>query len=200
MAVRGRTPFALLAALALILSSCQGERFSGPDGLIANHDGYWSGVSQDPELAVESGTLYRRSTSAWTSSSVFRAWSMREDLKSVRVDFDLRTNRFTSGSADRPPRAWDGVKIWLHARHTDGGVLGAPMSGSPAGYTAEVSLRDGRIYVQKKVPGASSEWAGANRTFKAAATSCSVRRSADRRGSGSGSASAVSPATTPTAP
>ena len=84
----------------------------------------------------------------------------------LRVDFDLRTNRFTSGSADRPPRAWDGVKIWLHARHTDGGVLGAPMPGSPAGYTAEVSLRDGRIYIQKKVPGTSSQWPGAD--------SCSV--------------------------
>jgi hypothetical protein len=156
---RGRTGFALLAALALALSSCQGEDFRGPDGLIANHDGYWNGVEQDPQWAVESGSLYRRSNAAWTTSSVFRAWSTREDLQSVRVEFDLRTNRFTNGSTDRPPRAWDGVKIWLHARHTDGGVLGAPMAGSPAGYTAEVSLRDGRIYVQKKVAG---RWAGGN--------------------------------------
>ncbi len=77
----------------------------------------------------------------------------------MRVEFDLQTDRFANGSPDRPPRAWDGVKIWLHARHTDGGVLGAPMPGSPAGYTAEVSLRDGRIYVQKKVAG---RWAGGN--------------------------------------
>jgi hypothetical protein len=156
---RGRKGFALLAALALALSSCQWANFRGPDGLIANHDGYWSGIDQDPQWAVESGSLYRRSDTAWTTSSVFRAWSTREDVRSVRVAFDLRTNGFTNGSADRPPRAWDGVKIWLHALHTDGGVLGAPMPGSPAGYTAEVSLRDGHIYVQKKVAG---RWAGGN--------------------------------------
>ena len=156
---RGMKGFGLLAALALALSSCQGEDFSGPDGPIANHDGYWDGVKQDPQWAVESGSLDRRSNTAWTTSSVFRAWSTRDNLQSVRVDFDLRTNRFTDGSTDRPPRAWDGVKIWLHARHTDGGVLGAPMAGSPAGYTAEVSLRDGRIYVQKKVAG---QWPGGN--------------------------------------
>jgi hypothetical protein len=33
------------------------------------------------------------------------------------------------------------------------------MPGSPAGYTAEASLRDRRIYVQKKVAG---RWAGGN--------------------------------------
>jgi hypothetical protein len=152
-AVRGWSPLALIAALALALSSCQEDDFTGPDGLIANDVGYWNGVDQDPHWAVESGSLYRRSNTAWTTSSVFRAWSRREDLKSVRVEFDLRTNRFEDGSADRPARAWDGVKIWLHARHTDGGILGAPMPGSPAGYTAEVNLRDGRIYIQKKVAG-----------------------------------------------
>lgn len=158
-AVRGWSPFALIAALALALTSCQGDDFTGPDGLIANDVGYWNGVDQDPQWAVESGSLYRRSNAAWTTSSVFRAWSRREDLKSVRVEFDLQIDRFTNGSADRPPRPWDGVKIWLHRRHTDGGILGAPMPGSPAGYTAEVSLRDGRIYVQKKVAG---RWAGGN--------------------------------------
>ncbi len=53
-AVRGWS-FALIAAFALALSSCQGEDFRGPDGLIANHDGYWNGVDQDPQWAVESG-------------------------------------------------------------------------------------------------------------------------------------------------
>jgi hypothetical protein len=158
-AVGGWSPFALIVVLALALSSCQGDDFTGPDGLIANHAGYWNGVDQDPQWAVESGSLYRRSNVAMTTSPVFRAWSKREDFKSVRVEFDLQTDRFTNGSADRPPRAWDGVKIWLHARHTDGGILGAAMPGSPAGYTAEVSLRDGRIYVQKKVAG---RWKGGN--------------------------------------
>ena len=139
------------------------DDFDGPDGLITDHEAYWSDdpeASHDPKWAVEGGAWRRWQGTAWTATSIFRAWSKRDDLQSVRVEFDLRTQRFTDGVADRAPEKWDGVKVWLHARHTNGGDLGdTPMPGAPAGYTAEVNLRDGQIYVQKKVPG---YWEGGN--------------------------------------
>ena len=69
------------------------------------------------------------------------------DLKSVRVSSTCR-RRFAKGSPTAPTRMGRG-QIWLHARHTDGASRRAD-AGSPARYTAEVSMRDGSIYVQKR--------------------------------------------------
>ena len=136
------------------------DAFTGTDGLITNTYAYWNAwdttAHRDPNWAVESGSMFRSSSTAWTGvpdnaystgkesangtgSQVFRAWTKRKDFASVRVDFDLKNNGYTAGSPDRPLQEWDGVKVWLH--HTY----------DLYGYTLEVNRRQGNVIVQKKV-------------------------------------------------
>lgn len=136
------------------------DQFTGVDGLITNNYAYWKSwdttAIQDPNWAVEGGSMFRLDSTAWTGvpdniystnrlssngngSQVFRAWTKRKDFASVRADFDLKNNGYTAGSPDRPAVLWDGVKVWLH--HTY----------DLYGYALEVNRRQGNVIIQKKV-------------------------------------------------
>jgi hypothetical protein len=137
------------------------DRFDGPDALITNHYARWTDdplAAESPSWAMDSGSMFRRKGAAWTGvpscnlpnrtssngsgSAIFRAHLTKGDLPpSYRVTFELRNNGFTDGCRDRPAAGWNGVKIYL--RRVDGDNF----------YTAEVSLRDGKAYIQKKVGG-----------------------------------------------
>ena len=141
------------------------DQFTGLDGLISNSYAYWNGwdtaALTDPTWAVEGGSMFRLGSTAWTGvpdnhyatardsstgtgSQVFRAWTKRKDFASARIDFDLKNNGYTAGSADTPAVSWDGVKVWLH--HTY----------DLYGYALEVNRRQGNVIIQKKVAAATS--------------------------------------------
>lgn len=135
------------------------DGFDGPDALITNHYARWTDdplAARSPNWEMDSGSMFRHGDTAWTGrptcnlpnrtasngggSTVFRAHLTQDDLPaSYRVTFELRNNGFTEGCADRPAADWNGVKIYLR-RIGDGASF----------YTAEVSLRDGMAYIQKK--------------------------------------------------
>jgi hypothetical protein len=110
------------------------DGFDYPEGLITNEYAHWNPTHPDaltsPAWATTSGSLFAQSGSGWTgvpdgcrtssarsnpstASDVFRLNSVRRDFGDVTVSLDLRNNHLTS-SARTPPRAWDGVHIWLH--------------------------------------------------------------------------------------
>jgi hypothetical protein len=149
------------SALARAHASVVRSTFTGPDGLITNEYATWE---QNDPLAfrsnlwyVESGSLFRRNNHAWTGvptcghpdrtsstltgSGKLRVQLLRRVPRDQLVTFGLRVKRFTDGCDRRPARKWDGVKIYL--RRLDGDNF----------YTAEVSLRDGHAYIQKKIGG-----------------------------------------------
>jgi|GEM_PF-7084517 len=137
------------------------DEFNGPDKIITNHYARWTDdarAARSPNWAMDSGSMFRHDGTAWTGSptcnlpnrtssngsgsAIFRAHLTRDDLPpSYRVSFDLRNNGFTQGCPDRPAEGWNGVKAYL--RRVDGETF----------YTAEVSLRDGKAYIQKKIGG-----------------------------------------------
>jgi hypothetical protein len=127
------------------------DSFNGADGLYTDARAFWDkNVPDNRTWAVEGGSWYRLSNTAWTNSPVFRVWSWRRDFRNVRVDMRLKTNRFTGGTPRRGPHRWDGVKIWMR-RHMNSGRM--QDGHAPAGYSAEIHLRSGQIYVTKKLPG-----------------------------------------------
>jgi hypothetical protein len=135
------------------------DRFDGRDGLMTNHYARWTRdplAARSPRWALDSGSMLRRDGTAWTGkptcnipnressngsgSAIFRAHLTRSALpRDHRVAFDLRNNGFTQGCPGRPAAGWNGVKIYL--RRLDPATF----------YTAEVSLRDGKAYIQKKI-------------------------------------------------
>lgn len=142
------------------------DQFTGTDGLITNGYAYWKSwdttAIRDANWAVESGSMFRLSSTAWTGvpdnvwgmdrlssngtgSQIFRAWTKRKDFTSVRADFDLKNNGYTAGSPDRPAVAWDGIKVWLH--HTY----------DLYGYALEVNRRQGNVIIQKKVAAGNAD-------------------------------------------
>lgn len=140
------------------------DSFNGPDGVITNHYAAFSrdpAALRSPDWEVESGSLLRRHDAAWTGvpngvvpnldssngsgSDIFRMWTTRSNFRNVRVDMQLRTVRFTKGTARWPRKSWDGVKIWLRRQGASGATVGL--------YTAEVNRRQGNIIIQKKCVG-----------------------------------------------
>jgi hypothetical protein len=78
-------------------------------------------------------------------------WTRKTDLQNIRAEMDLKVDALPNLRGDTA--GWDGVKFWLRRRL----CTPEPACGrvhdpnSQAGYTAEVGLRDGRVYIQKKV-------------------------------------------------
>jgi hypothetical protein len=130
------------------------ETFDG-DGVFASSNAFWDngdqGASQNPRWFAESGTINRRSGTGTISASTFRMWTRRTDLQNIRAEMDLKVDALPNLRGDTA--GWDGVKFWLRRRL----CTPEPACGrvhdpnSQAGYTAEVGLRDGRVYIQKKV-------------------------------------------------
>ena len=137
------------------------DSFDGADGVITNHYDYWTSdpaAHRSPDWGTEGGTLFRRDGTAWTGepdsvrpdvhssngtgSAVFRLWTKRSDFGDVKFEFDLRTNRFTGGTAERPATNWDGVKLMM--RRT-----------GESYYAVDVHTRAGYVMIQKKCLGGS---------------------------------------------
>lgn len=129
------------------------ETFAGPAGTWVGSGAFWSGpalgAAQNRRWFAESGALARGGGVGTTAAGTFRMWTRRATFGDVRVDLRLRLDGFTR--ARRPIAGWDGVKLWLRRRLQTPGPGGRVDDGATAGYTAEVALRDGRVYVQKKV-------------------------------------------------
>ncbi len=135
------------------------DGFDGRDALITNHYARWTRdplAARSRRWALDSGSMLRRDGAAWTGpptcnipnressngsgSAIFRAHLVKSDLpRDYRIAFDLRNNGFTQGCPGRPAAGWNGVKIYLRRL------------GPETFYTAEVSLRDGKAYIQKKI-------------------------------------------------
>jgi hypothetical protein len=140
------------------------DEFTGADGVITSAAQFWGAGSTDPIWEGESGTMYRRSNTAWTNDSVFRFWTKRSDFSDVRVNMNIRVNSFTQGTADRPAADWNGVKIWLRRQVVNGS---SSANVKPGLYTAEVTRRQGNVIIQKKCGGqdayvilANTPWSG----------------------------------------
>ena len=86
--------------------------------------------------------LPAKDSSSGSGSAIFRAHLLRDLPADYKVEFDLRNNGFTQGCSDWPAQDWDGVKIYL--RRVNGDNF----------YTAEVNIRDGHVFIQKKIGGA----------------------------------------------
>jgi hypothetical protein len=131
------------------------ETFDGGDGVFASSNAFWDngdqGASENSRWFAESGTINRRSGTGTISASTFRMWTRRTDLQNIRAEMDLKVDALPNLRGDTA--GWDGVKFWLRRRlctpEPACGRVNDPKS--QAGYTAEVGLRDGRVYIQKKV-------------------------------------------------
>jgi hypothetical protein len=121
------------------------DTFSGVDGVITSSAEFWGSGSNSPLWEGESGTMYRRSSTAWTNSPVFRFWTKRSDFTNVRVEMDVKTNAFINAYRD-----WDGVKIWLRRQVINGS---SSANVKPGLYVAEVHRRAGNVILQKKCAG-----------------------------------------------
>jgi lysyl oxidase len=134
--------------------------FTGPDGLITNDYATWT----DNPLArrsgvwwLDGGSLFRRGNTAWTGdptcghadilsqlangSDKMRVHLRRRVSRNNLVTFRLRVRRFTRGCDRLPAAHWNGVSIYL--RRLDGDNF----------YAAQVSTRDGSVYIEKKIRG-----------------------------------------------
>jgi hypothetical protein len=135
------------------------ESFSGPDGgTFVSSNAFWGnsdlGFSQNKHWFAESGSMTYAGNAGRIRASTFRMWTRNTSLGSfgdVKVETDLKVNSLPNlrgGTA-----GWDGVKFWLRRQlctpEPACGRVNDP--NSQAGYTAEVGLRDGRVYIQKKV-------------------------------------------------
>jgi hypothetical protein len=131
------------------------ETFDGPDGPFATTNAFWDngdqGASENPTWFAESGSMKRQGGTGVASNGTFRMWTRRTDFQNVKVEMDLNVDQLANLRGDTA--GWDGVKFWLRRRL----CTPEPACGrvhdpnSQAGYTAEVGLRDGRVYIQKKV-------------------------------------------------
>jgi hypothetical protein len=134
--------------------------FTGPDGLITNAFATWS---KDPiahrsgDWWLDGGSLFRHGNAAWTGvpdcgfpdqlslpangSDKLRVHLVRRVPRNTQVTFDLRVGGFTGGCPGRPAAHWNSISVYL--RRVDGDNF----------YTADVSARDGRAYIEKKAGG-----------------------------------------------
>jgi hypothetical protein len=131
------------------------ETFQGADGPFVTSNAFWStsnlGAGENSSWFAESGDMSRRSGVGYASNPTFRMWTRRQDFQNVRVDMDLKVNALPNLRGDT--QNWDGVKFWLRRQLCTPEPACGRVSdtGAQAGYTAEVGLRDGRVYIQKKV-------------------------------------------------
>jgi hypothetical protein len=135
--------------------------FTGPDGLITNAFATWSDnplAQHSGDWWLDGGSLFRRNNAAWTGvptcgfpdllslsvngSDKLRVHLIRSVPRNALVTFALRVGGFTSGCPDRRAAHWNGLSVYL--RRVDGDNF----------YAAQVSARDGRAYIQKKIGGA----------------------------------------------
>jgi hypothetical protein len=131
------------------------ETFQGADGPFVTSAAFWGnsdlGAGQNGNWFAESGDMSRSSGVGSASNGTFRMWTRRRDFQDVRVDMDLKVNDLPNLRGDTA--GWDGVKFWLRRQlctpEPACGRVSDP--NAQAGYTAEVGLRDGRVYIQKKV-------------------------------------------------
>jgi hypothetical protein len=131
------------------------ESFNGPDGAFATSNAFWGnadkGAAENPNWFAESGAMQRRSGTGVAADGTFRMWTRRTDFQNIKVEMDLKVDALPNlrGSTAN----WDGVKFWLRRQlctpEPNCGRVSDP--NAQAGYTAEVGLRDGRVYIQKKV-------------------------------------------------
>lgn len=139
------------------------DTFDGADGLITNEYAFYNPTHSDavlsPDWQTTSGSLFRRSGTAWTGvpddvtpdatssngtgSAVFRLRTTRSDFGDVAVSFSLLDNGLVS-TATTPAADWDGVHVWV--RYVDETQL----------YAISVDRRDGTMRVKKKCPGGPS--------------------------------------------
>jgi hypothetical protein len=131
------------------------EKFDGPDGPFATMNAFWDngdqGASENPNWFAESGSMKRQGGTGVAANGTFRMWTRRTDLQNVKVEMDLKVDQLANLRGDTA--GWDGVKFWLRRRlcSPEPGCGRVNDPNSQAGYTAEVGLRDGRVYIQKKV-------------------------------------------------
>jgi hypothetical protein len=129
------------------------ESFDGPDGPWVTSAAFWDrpdlGAGENPSWFAESGSVDRQGGTGHVRDGTFRIWTRSRDFGDVRVDMDLRLNAMPNLRGDTA--GWDGVKFWLRRQLQTPGPGGRVDDGGTAGYTAEVALRSGRVYIQKKV-------------------------------------------------
>jgi hypothetical protein len=131
------------------------ESFDGPDGAFATSDAFWGsadqGAAENAGWFAESGAMQRRSGTGVAADGTFRMWTRRTDFQNVRAEMDLKVDALPNLRGDTA--GWDGVKFWLRRQlctpEPNCGRVSDP--NAQAGYTAEMGLRDGRVYIQKKV-------------------------------------------------
>jgi hypothetical protein len=104
------------------------------------------GFSENRNWFAESGSL----VNGHVREGVFRIWTRAKFSTPITVIMDLTVNEFTTQRAEAVA-GWNGVKFWLCRSLQTPGPRGRIDDGAQSGYTAEVCLRDGRVYVQKKV-------------------------------------------------
>jgi hypothetical protein len=132
-------------------TSLLSETFDGPDSVFASASAFWDnsdlGVSENPDWFAESGTMYRRSGTGRTTSSVFRMWTRRTDLAFTKTEMDIRFNGWTSGTA-----GWHGINLWLN-RKLRSNSDGSRINDGPQqeGYVVDFLNRDGSLLIMKKV-------------------------------------------------
>jgi hypothetical protein len=136
------------------------KSFDGPDGLITNAFATWTKdplAVRSPDWWLDGGSLFRRDNAAWTGapgcgqpdllstltngSDKLRVHLNQQVPANIQVTFALRVARFTGGCPERPAAHWNGVSVYL--RRVDGDNF----------YTAGVSARDGKAYIEKKIAG-----------------------------------------------
>lgn len=141
------------------------DRFDGPDGLITNEWAYWT--ANDPRAVVSpvwqmtSGSMFRKGGQMWTGvpdgryvsndarseswnhSALFRANTVKSDIKDAQIAFRLTNMGYVSTSPDGV-QAWDGIEVWM--RYQSQYSL----------YTASVNRRDNTVNFKKKCIGGPS--------------------------------------------
>lgn len=156
----------LIALLSLLMFGSKAhattpftESFDGSNGkMFVTSNAFWSrsdlGLSENSHWFAESGGMSYGSNTGHVREGTFRMWTRNYTMGSfgdVKVEADLKVNSLPNlrGST----AGWDGVKFWLRRQlctpEPACGRVSDP--GAQAGYTAEVGLRDGRVYIQKKV-------------------------------------------------
>jgi hypothetical protein len=156
---------ATLVALGLLTASGTAhagtpftESFNGTSGNFVTSNAFWGhsdlGLWENKRWFAESGKVTYSGNTGKIREGTFRMWTRNFSVgawDNVRVETDLRVNSLPNlrgGTA-----GWDGVKFWLRRQlcTPEPSCNRVNDPGGQAGYTAEVGLRDGRVYIQKKV-------------------------------------------------
>jgi hypothetical protein len=154
-----------VASLLMIGSKAQAatapfsESFDGANGSnFVTSDAFWGnsdlGLAQNPHWFAESGAMTYASNTGHVRQGTFRMWTRNFSLGTfgnMKIETDLRVNSLPNLRGDTA--GWDGVKFWLRRQlcTPEPGCGRVSDPGAQAGYTAEVGMRDGRVYIQKKV-------------------------------------------------